>query len=417
MTYSEQSVMQLGIQNAGSRIASVTELEDLIERCSERSLLEIKECTFYGSSGNQCDQQIKPNYSVEDLKIIDSKLSVSAIECLAKRLKALKTLLLTTTSDTFCEAQADEDYIEWWNHATQLCQSIEKCTISILSLNPDEYLQQFRSCTRFLSTLLQQQDHSSTTEFIINSKAYRPIQMKQNNASVGFSTPYSNFWEMVDFSQFYECIIELFSPGVIKICRGHGDEFGSNVFNDFNTLDRIISTEAWTIFDLATASTNRVVHLSKLVFSDDEDYYCAQNGPQELPKRTSVSELKLSNCRIQSSAFPKMSLRLPNVETLIIEDCVMNSYNIYKLEIDLRDTNVGVLQIILEIPWFIVITESGDLRQTFRYNFNIDAYQPSNDDYSDKTWSLSIKCKTCREFIIIVARNRQVSCVLKHSVL
>ncbi|CEP15879.1 hypothetical protein [Parasitella parasitica] len=370
----------------------ITEMDDIINAGHPTVYsLKLDSCDF--SNNNSYTKKISKNNTITNLHIVDSMLSISTIKYFAAKLKSLEALEYSICFENDCESITGEEHSQWWNEVARLpCQRYDMC---IDYWNAQDYLHLIRGGASLLSTI-----QTGPTELNLNITAGldKPhvFKMTKNNSCVRLfeMETRKKFLESVDFNQIYHCI-QPNLPDIIKISSSASLEY---IFKKTRT-DMMHKYMNWNILDFVIAvignKPKSVVHLDGMVFSDVKDTMQMTQGL--VSGKANVSELKLSNCIIHSNKLPEVSLKLPQVNRLIVDNCEIMSENEKQLEISLSTTKLGRLELNLENQPCTIVVSTDISEKTYKYDNG--TYQEVAKEEANDTF-IYIRCKALKSLVV-----------------
>ncbi|CEP08344.1 hypothetical protein [Parasitella parasitica] len=368
-----KSLKQLQFDGYYYEASLLTELIETVNDCPETvCLLRIKECDLTDSHESNVTK-IKQNTSIQDLQIVDSKLPASTIEYFASNLTGLKSLKFISDIENPCESNTEQEYAEWWKQMANLCQGSRHYDININNVTFDDFVHHITGCLQLIRTIENSRKGSTNgfnpslltpTEFAMYM-SHPPETMDCYNVSINhkgsrirliksYST--ESLLRRIDFSTISACLLP-FSPSIVNVLHIEPMLVLYNLHQTTSVFSALIDGQdprsaqrCWSIFESVTSLTKNkpgsVGHLDKAIFPGillplRED--TEQDGQMKISGEARYFELKFSDSIFHPIAFSEMSLKLPNIETLILDGCTFLSDSPSKLEIDLSTTNLGQL--------------------------------------------------------------------------
>lgn len=435
-----KSLEQLQLDSYHVDAPILDDLDYLINNCSQKTVkLELQGCNLTSSSNDT--RSLIPNRSIKKLQINDPKLNASSLYYFTNKLKALKTLVLSTLIKTPTGSKTQEQVNEWWNQLIHLCLPLSYYDIKIGELDDRHYIQQIKGCINLsIATRNRNQENKemsmgsnfeSSSEFTMCINGQKTIEenyiieLKQSNSCIRLFELYfsQRFIDMVNFDKIFETI-RPHSLKIIKILSVEHMLEDDELFYNYciknmppeglqNHLEEWCNIRSWAIINgvisLIKNNIKPVVHLDKMIIPDGPPIHTV------VSQQAIISELKLTSSVLHPNVFLEMSSKLAQVDTLILERCTIMSRSPYIIEIILPETKVNRLELRLNrIIYFgslyhqvgnhtIVVATDTEMAATYKY---LDATDHSSykglfaTAGSKGNFLIYIRCKQLQEFIV-----------------
>ncbi|CEP08355.1 hypothetical protein [Parasitella parasitica] len=410
----------------------ILELDTHIDNCTDKvRSLSLINCRFLSS--HNYTGQLNTNNSITELELINPLFSSVAIQYFAAKLQKLRTLTLKTELVDFSLSETEEQYTHWWNQMAKLCRCLQRFNINIKSFSAENYLHHIKGGVAMLNAST---DHFAldNTEFTMNfgqpdaNLEQYIIEMMRNGSSVRLfgSSQISQFNYSVNVKYIFQHI-QQFSPKTIKILNLASFNFESILECSIWSTPHIIesySVTNWPIFkdvvSLIDKKAGSVVHLDGMIFPNSD--YVEIIEQRAISNDTSISELKLTNSLFYPDVLSKM-LKIPRIDSLILDRCIFITNSLCHLEINLPDTRLGRLEVNLNRVFrshslehanghYTIYLDVGTSKKAYIYTVNNQqVYQESLNEFpSENSFSIAIRCQELKSLIVSSVEIFKSSC-------
>ncbi|CEP12921.1 hypothetical protein [Parasitella parasitica] len=224
------------------------------------------------------------------------------MEYFTNKLSKLERLVFETS----LKEPYEGEYADWWDQMIYFCQPLQSYYINFSKLNFENCLNLIRGSAQLSSTI-------ATTPVILKMDTTgdmtRPfIEMAQGDSCIHLFSSWDSrrFFFNKGFAQFYECL-KPYAPDVIKVlsCK----EF------EFNAEDLQLKTLKFVIALISSKAGS--AHFENMIFNS------LQFEKAELPEDARISKLSFTNCIIHTTVLPGISLGIPKIDLLVLDDCLI----------------------------------------------------------------------------------------------